>query len=565
MTVYLSLFAGAGAQFFDDNGSPLAGGFLFTYAAGTTTPATTYTDSTGNTANSNPIVLDAGGRVPYEIWLPAATDYKFILKDSNNVLIGTYDNIQGANNVTSILPVLAQSTGSTLIGTTIPGSSVTRTVAQKLADMVSVKDYGAVGDGVTNDAVAWNTAASQNVEGVFVPAGSYNLGSAVTGKFYSLGNVIITGAGGQPKYLTNLLAAQTNGYISKTSTYAIVNADKGRSLYLGGSAFYTVSLGAASGYDSDFSIKIYNTDTNRGKTISVNGYSSFILWPQQTVTIYNDNQIAWTITPRNQRWLVPSVPTLYVDPSLGNDANDGLALGAGNAMKTIAAAAQRYYTEFDLQNTYVPTIQLASPCTITEQLRVFGPLVGDLQYQIIGDPTTPSNCQWTVGSNQVCIQTRDLGIVTVNGFKFSSSGNGSIALFSSQLGVIDFINCDFGTFASGNHISVSTLASCNSLGAFTISGSTGVHVSVNIYGVYTQQGGVTISMPNTLTMGYFMQSIGGFINAGGAVTYSGAGAGTGTTTTSGTLSAVANGVISTGSNTFPGTAASGTSTGGQIV
>jgi hypothetical protein len=39
-------------QFFDANGNPLVGGKLFTYAAGTTTPLATYTDSTGLTPNT---------------------------------------------------------------------------------------------------------------------------------------------------------------------------------------------------------------------------------------------------------------------------------------------------------------------------------------------------------------------------------------------------------------------------------------------------------------------------------------------------------------------------------
>ena len=69
MAVNLSLLGGVAAQFFDNNGVPLSGGFLYTYAAGTSTPQTTYTSSSGSIAQANPMVLDSSGRVPSgEIW-----------------------------------------------------------------------------------------------------------------------------------------------------------------------------------------------------------------------------------------------------------------------------------------------------------------------------------------------------------------------------------------------------------------------------------------------------------------------------------------------------------------
>ena len=98
MAVNLSPIWGAGAQLLDNSGNVLSGGKIYTYAAGTTTPATTYTSSNGITANSNPIILNSAGRVPYEIWMTDGIAYKFVLKDSNDTLIATYDNLTGINS-----------------------------------------------------------------------------------------------------------------------------------------------------------------------------------------------------------------------------------------------------------------------------------------------------------------------------------------------------------------------------------------------------------------------------------------------------------------------------------
>jgi hypothetical protein len=154
MAVNLSPVGGAAAQFFTNSGNVLTGGKLNTYLAGTTTPATTYTTSAGNVARTNPIVLDAAGRVPGggEIWLTQGVVYKFTLTDSSDVLIATYDNISGISGVT--LPI-----DSSNITYDPPFTgSVTTNVEARLAQTVSVKDFGAVGDGITDDYDAINAA-----------------------------------------------------------------------------------------------------------------------------------------------------------------------------------------------------------------------------------------------------------------------------------------------------------------------------------------------------------------------------------------------------------------------
>lgn len=86
---------GNGQQFFDNTGLPLAGGLLYTYQAGSSTPFNTYTTISGNVLNSNPIVLGTDGRPPNEIWLTYGYFYKFILTDSTGTVIGTWDNLYG--------------------------------------------------------------------------------------------------------------------------------------------------------------------------------------------------------------------------------------------------------------------------------------------------------------------------------------------------------------------------------------------------------------------------------------------------------------------------------------
>jgi hypothetical protein len=184
MTVNLSMLAGAGAQFFNGN-TPLTGGKLFTYAAGTTTPETTYTTVAGNVAHTNPIVLDSSGRVPAggEIWLSDAVSYKFVLTTATDVVLGTYDDVTG--NGSGIFAALAAPTGSSLVGFVQAGAeAVATTVQAKLRQTVSVKDFGAVGDGVTDDTAAIQLAAAALTNGMslYFPAGTYIVDGFVGGQ-----------------------------------------------------------------------------------------------------------------------------------------------------------------------------------------------------------------------------------------------------------------------------------------------------------------------------------------------------------------------------------------------
>jgi hypothetical protein len=213
VSISISLLAGAGWQFFDNNGVPLAGGLLYTYEAGTTTPRQTYTDASGTTTNSNPIVLDSAGRVPEQVWLTSGSSYKFILQTSTNVTVWTEDNVPP----NSVIITSIDSSNVTFIqaGT----GAVTRTAQAKMRETVSVLDFGADPTGAADSTTAIQNAISAG-HAVYFPAGTY-LCSTVT---LDAGTMIYGDGPTSIIKQTGTIAAST-GSIYANSGSAVVQLD----------------------------------------------------------------------------------------------------------------------------------------------------------------------------------------------------------------------------------------------------------------------------------------------------------------------------------------------------
>lgn len=229
MAVSLSPYAGAGAQFFDNNGSPLAGGLVYTYVAGTTTPVVTYTTNTGTIANPNPIVLDSAGRTPAQIWLTSGNSYKFVLQTSAGVTLKTDDNVfasfQLAVEVGIAVGLGASSVATNIaVGTTALDSNTT----------------GANNTAVGYDAMTANTTGVQNTV-----VGSGALDANTTGNYNTaLGY--------------NSLTASNSNYSTGVGYRALNAVTSGASnTGVGGDALLLISTGAnntALGYQAGDSL-----------------------------------------------------------------------------------------------------------------------------------------------------------------------------------------------------------------------------------------------------------------------------------------------------------------------
>lgn len=185
-------------MFHGNDGAPLIGGKLYTYVAGTTTPLATYTDSTGATTNANPVILDARGEA--SVWLDQVA-YKFVLKTSTDVTVSTVDNI---------MPVSPDLWTVTQTGT----GAVERTAESKAIEVFSVKDFGAVGDGTTDDWAAiqacLDAAAAYSVANPWLSSGDYGTitqGASVKVWFprgvYCLSQPLTLGAGNRGIVIDN--------------------------------------------------------------------------------------------------------------------------------------------------------------------------------------------------------------------------------------------------------------------------------------------------------------------------------------------------------------------------
>jgi hypothetical protein len=136
-------------QFFDNAGEPLVGGTVETYESGTSTPKVTYQDATLATPNSTTITLDSAGRC--SMFVADGETFKYILKDSDGVTLSTKDGVKSPLGTRAGLGAVLYPQSAAEIAAGVTPTNYYESYGQ-------LERYGAVGDGSSDDATAWQNA-----------------------------------------------------------------------------------------------------------------------------------------------------------------------------------------------------------------------------------------------------------------------------------------------------------------------------------------------------------------------------------------------------------------------
>ena len=166
-----SLFSLPKTAVYDSSGDPMAGATLYFYANASSTPQAVYSDALLNTSLGTSVTSDAYGVFP-AIHLQDLL-YRVALVDASGVSQWTEDDVgEGA--------ITAAAVGAALYPQTATELAAAITPTDYSYPPGNVKRYGALGDSVSDDTAALQSAFAANAGVLLFPAGTYLVNDSLT-------------------------------------------------------------------------------------------------------------------------------------------------------------------------------------------------------------------------------------------------------------------------------------------------------------------------------------------------------------------------------------------------
>lgn len=339
------------------DGSVNASGRVWCYQPGTTTPAVVYNDENASAQATQPITLDASGRASVYTTQPlrivtesvvstgvyaTLTDHEIVMAYAGNVAVAnsgftgvdpnTGGQVAGGHTtVDAVLTSLNASVGGADAKFQDSTGATARLLKSVLSEIwVSVKSYGAVGNGIADDTSAVQAAINRAVAlggaVVFFPAGTYKISSALT--LSNASGVSFRGAGSAVSIIKNTSATGNGITLTSCSSFyvddiAISNSGSSSGYGLSMSSCTNVHVDGLKVSSHQFSVRV--TGTAPGNIV-IGGMSSLT-----ADSSFGGNAVAVLADPS-------TAPTAGTFLSVMNSTLDGA--GAGTGIKFAGAAQQ---------------------------------------------------------------------------------------------------------------------------------------------------------------------------------------------------------------------------------
>lgn len=282
------------------------------------------------------------------------------------------------------------------------GSTAARDLRDRFGDVVNVKDFGAVGDGVTDDTGAFTTAGATG-RNILIPAGSYVLSSSPEGKFFTLGGVTFT---------NKTPASLVNGELPDEGQELVRSSEVKRTarvfeMHTSDPNFWNLG-GADAGTDYP-NISTYSPDTNRWNAATqsafVDSYDNVLYLAQQNASTHTMRLVAmrWSETPTERVMLGA---TTYAHDRCGHQNNslyrptrdtEPLLICPGNRYDSDAIESKKYYVDVvkwdyltETVPTYIYRLKLFDSATYTTDTYLAATVSVDSKY-LIAEAVNSSN------------------------------------------------------------------------------------------------------------------------------------------------------------------------------